>query len=87
LVTKFFRESGHKISARDFKVVACEEEDFRRKVREVIEIRTRPPELNCDTGYNMPPVYSPLLSHDCRHHGGNVTTTEIFIRPNEVHEI
>ena len=67
------RDTGHTISDKDFKVVAREEEEFRRKVREAIEIRTRRPELNRDTGYDLPPVYSTLLSHECRHHGGHVT--------------
>ena len=56
------RDTGHTISDKDFKVVAREDEEFRRKVREPIEIR-----------YDLPPVYSTLLSQDCRHHGGHVT--------------
>jgi hypothetical protein len=67
------RDTGHKISGKDFKVVAREDDEFRRKVREAIEIRTRRPELNRDTGYDLPPVYSNLLSHDRRRHGGHVT--------------
>ena len=66
-------DTGHRISGEDFKVVAREDDEFRRKVREAIEIRTRRPELNRDTGYDLPPVYSPLLSHDCCHRGGHVT--------------
>jgi hypothetical protein len=73
-IGEHMRDTGHTISDKDFKVVAREEEEFRRKVREAIEIRTRRPELNRDTGYDLPPpVYSTLLSHDCRHHGGHVT--------------
>ena len=40
-IGEHMRDTGHTISDKDFKVVAREEEEFRRKVREAIEIRLR----------------------------------------------
>ena len=74
----------HMISPSDFKVVAREEMELRRKIREAIEIREHRPRMNRDTGYDLPPVYTSLLSHDRQIHGGHVTQWEDhFIRPDE----
>ena len=53
-IGEHMRDTGHKISEKDFKVVAREDDEFRRKVREAIDICTRRPELNRDTGYDFP---------------------------------
>ena len=67
------KDTGHMISPSDFKVVAREEMELRRKIREAIEIRERRPRMNRDTGYDLPPVYTALLSHDRQIHGVHVT--------------
>ena len=67
------RDTGHTISPRDFKIVAREDLEIRRKIREAVEIRVRRPEMNRDTGYDLPPVFLPLLSCDCHSHGGHMT--------------
>ena len=53
--------------------VAREDLEIRRKIREAVEIRIWRPEMNRDTGFDLPPVLLPLLSCDCRRHGGHMT--------------
>ena len=67
------RDTGLNISPRDFRSVAHEDLEIHRKIREAVEIRVWHPEMNRDTGYDLPPVFLPLLSCDCRRHGGHMT--------------
>ena len=59
-------EHEHPIKLDDVKVIACEDNMWRRKIRESIEIRTRHPAINRDQGYELPPIYDELLSCDLR---------------------
>ena len=51
----------HPIKMDDVKVIAREDNMWRHKIRESIEIRTRHPAINCNQGYE-PPIYDELLS-------------------------
>ena len=53
---------GHQITTDDVKIVGKEEHLWKRKILESIEIKSRTPTLNRDTGYDLPPIYSQLLS-------------------------
>ena len=49
----------HSIKMKDVKVIARENNMWRRKIRESIEIRTRHPAINHDQGYELPPPPPP----------------------------
>ena len=57
-------EHEHSIKMDDVKVIAREDNMWRRKIRESIEIRTHHPAINRDQGYELPPIYDELLSCD-----------------------
>ena len=54
----------HKIKLDDVQVLAREDNYWKRKIREAIEIKTECPTLNRDAGYDLPAIYDDLLSHD-----------------------
>ena len=54
----------HNINMDNVSVVAREDQFWKRKIREAIEIRTLKPTMNRDTGYDLPPIYDDLLSCD-----------------------
>ena len=56
--------TGHSFSNDDVKIIARQDHWFKRKVLEAINIRTRTPTLNQDQGYELPPIYRPLLARD-----------------------
>ena len=68
-------EHEHHIKMVDVKVIAREDNMWRRKIRQSIEIRTRHPAINRDQGYELPPIYDKLLSCD-RRSGGHVTSED-----------
>ena len=53
--------TGHSFTSQDTKVIGSESHYTKRKVREAIEIKTRRPSLNRDTGLDLPPVYDTVL--------------------------
>ena len=55
-------EHEHPIKMDDVKVIACEDNMWRRKIPESIEIRTRHPAINRNQGYEPPLIYDKLLS-------------------------
>ena len=58
------KDHKHKIKLDDVQVLAREDNYWKRKIREAIEIKTECPTLNRDTGYDLPAIYDDLLSHD-----------------------
>ena len=68
-------EHEHHIKMDNVKVIAREDNMWRRKIRESIEIRTRHPAINRDQGYELPTIYDKLLSCD-RRSGGHVTSED-----------
>jgi len=60
---------NHNISMDDVKVIGREDHFWNRKIREAIEIRAHSPTLNKDTGYDLPAIYSDLLSLDLQPRG------------------
>ena len=58
-------QTGHKIKPENTKVITSEDNLWKRKVKEAIEIKQRRPSLNRDEGLELPAVYHRLLeSHD-----------------------
>ena len=53
---------GHKIRPENAKVLMSEDNFWKRKVKEVIEIRQRRPSLNRDEGLELPRVCDSLLT-------------------------
>ena len=65
-IGEHIQEKGHSITEEQVTILAREDNLWRRKIRESIEIRTRLPTLNRDQGYDLPRIYDQLLSHDRR---------------------
>ena len=61
-VGEHLKLTGHTITDEKTKILAREDEYFRRKIREAVEIRVAKPVLNKDQGYDLPPIYNPVLS-------------------------
>ena len=49
------------ISKSNVEMLAREDCWFKRKVREAIKIKTRPPTINQDQGFELPAIYSEIL--------------------------
>ena len=58
------RDTGHNISTEHLKVLECEENWFRRRVKEAIHIKKNNPMLNRDKGMELPAIYDHVVSHD-----------------------
>jgi hypothetical protein len=58
------KTTGHSFSDPDVTIIAREDHWLRRKISESIHIRTRKPTLNKDQGYELPPIYMTVLTHD-----------------------
>ena len=57
-------KTGHEIDWENVKVIGKEEHWVKRKVKEAIAIRRDRPSLNRDQGWELPPIFNSLLSHD-----------------------
>ena len=68
-VSEHIKDMKHLINTIDVRIIAREDKELRRKIREAIEIQERHPKMNHDTGYDLPPIYSDLLSCDRRSSG------------------
>ena len=66
-------ETGHSVSLTNTKVLAREEDWFKRKIKEAINIRQQQPSINRDQGYHLPAIYSQILPpiSEFRHHDQN----------------
>ena len=56
--------TGHNIDWKNVKIVGKEEHWMKRKIKEAITIRRVKPSLNRDQGWDLPPIFCNLLSHD-----------------------
>ena len=63
-VGEHLHSTGRKLSDEGKRVIGRQEQFWLRKILESIEIRQRTPNLNRDTGYQLPPIYNNLLSCD-----------------------
>ena len=60
--------TGHRMDWDSVKILESDAVDFRRKVKEAINIRHHSPALNRDPGIDLPAVYNHLLSRDSSGH-------------------
>jgi hypothetical protein len=63
-IKEHLTDSGHKCSWDDVKILDKEENWFRRRIKEAIQIQKLRPSLNRDMGHELAPVYNTLLSRD-----------------------
>ena len=54
----------HEVDIDNVQIICREDHFWNRKIRESVEIRTHKPTLNRDSGYDLPAIYSDLLSLD-----------------------
>ncbi len=59
---------GHSVDIDDAKILALDNNTHARKLREAMQIHKRLPDLNRDTGADIPPIMLGLLSRDLRGH-------------------
>ena len=64
-VAEHSKTHRHSINTDNVSVVAREDQFWKRKIRESIEIRTLKPTMNRDTGYDLPAIYNDLLTASC----------------------
>ncbi len=57
-------DTGHKCSLKEAKILDKEDQVYRRRIKEAIRIHQGRPELNRDTGLDIPAVILQLVSHD-----------------------
>ena len=60
-VAQHVEEQDHSINWEGIKILDREPSKFKRKVKEAIHIRQRRPALNRGGGYDLPPIYNPLI--------------------------
>jgi len=63
-VKEHMDNTNHKMDWAKVRILGNELNTARRKIKEAILIRRYKPALNRDQGLDLPPIYSPLLSHD-----------------------
>ena len=56
--------TGHNIPPGNLKILGCEENWFRRRVKEAIHTKQQKPKLNRDKGLELPVIYDHVVSHD-----------------------
>ena len=57
-------DTGHEIDWENVKIIGKESQWMKRKIKEAIAIRRDKPSLNRDQGWDLPPIFNSLLSHD-----------------------
>ena len=62
LVGEHIHQHDHSITMDNVQIIGREEQLWKRKIREAIEIKTRKPTLNRDTGYELAAIYNDLLT-------------------------
>ena len=58
-------KTKHQVCLEDAKIIAREDHYYRRKVREALEIKKHPKNLNRDGGYEISDSWRPLLRQIC----------------------
>ena len=58
------KTTGHTISMDNCKILGSEQNYWKRKVKESMEIREQANPLNRDKGYDLPPIYKTFWSPD-----------------------
>ena len=66
-IAEHIRKTNHQFPAENIKILTCEDNTIKRRVKEALAIRRKRPNLNRDQGYDIPPVYQQLLSRDHNH--------------------
>ena len=63
-IKEYQSNTGHIIDWENVKVIGKEDQWMKRKIKEAIAIRKDKPSLNRDQGWDLPPIFNSLLSHD-----------------------
>ena len=58
------RNMRHALDLSSSSIVVRENDIFKRRIREAIEIHCQALTLNIDVGYELPAIYRDILSHD-----------------------
>ena len=73
LITHNLR-TGHTFDWYHIEVVDTEHRRDQRKMTEAIHIRLRSTDINQELGYDLPPIYMPLLRGEGAHHTARTCT-------------
>ena len=63
-VGEHLRDTGHKLEESKAAVIAREENTFKRRIREALEILCQSPTFNWDGGFELPALYGDVLAHE-----------------------
>ena len=66
-IAEHMKKTKHEFPVENIKILSCEDHTIKRRVKEALAIRKTRPNLNRDFGYDIAPVYQPLLSRDRLH--------------------
>ena len=61
-VNEHCKLTGHSVDSSKIKVLATENNTFKRRIREAIEIKLRKPSLNRDNGFELASIYDTILA-------------------------
>jgi len=61
------RDTVHTLDFSSSLIIARENDTFKRRIRETIEIHCQTPTMNRDNGYELPPIYGDVLSRGFHH--------------------
>ena len=61
------RDTGHTLDFSSSLIIERENDPFKRRIREAIEIHWETPTMNHDNGYELPPIYGDVLSRGFHH--------------------
>jgi len=66
-IGEHLKDTGHDFEESKAAVIAREENNFRRRIREAFEIVCQSWMLNQDRGFELPALYWDVLAHDLVH--------------------